>query len=62
MSRITDEGLLLPPDDVPYILNDLGGKPFMRFLLDFIDENTEKHGDWDFVVNAELGEFFYFIF
>ena len=55
MSRVVD-GLLLPPDDSPFELNNLKGKAFMRYLMDFIEENIEKHGDWDFIVNADLGE------
>ena len=57
MSRIGEGGLLLPPDDTPYALNDLGGKPFMTYLLDFVNDSLEKLGDWDFVVNADLGKF-----
>ena len=59
MSVIVD-GILGSPEDaergsMPAQM-DLEGKSFMTYMMDFIDENIKEHGDWDFVVNADLGK------
>ena len=57
MSLIKD-GILCNPDNKIEVNIDLGGKPFMTYLFDFIEENLKKHGDWEFISNADLGKDF----
>lgn len=62
MSVIID-GILHNPDDVQQKdvadgaekWEDFDGKPFGRFIIDFVEENLRTNGDWNFTVNADLG-------
>ena len=58
MSLIVD-GVLRNPDNVITLPIDLEGKPFMRYVIDYIAKHIKEHGDWDFVANADLGKYYY---